>query len=416
MCIDESTIGDLCRSRRRQQGRLPNILPEWYPPLWPAADHRRRSSEAVEMPDGRRILVFNPSYPPVKCGVGAYTRGLAEALADAGHDVTVVTSRGVPTSAETNPRVLGLLREWDIGGFLRVLPRVFVPRPEVVVSSFPAVVPGRYSRLLYLLPGLATALLRRPRTVLIVHEFVRTGDAERARLGLALRMADRIVAVTEAERDGIVRQYPSVADRVIVRHNPATLPVVPDDARADAELRASLGPADRPVVGFIGLLWAPGKGFEELLEAVARSDALLMATGALDPANEYHAHLEARIEQLGLGDRVRWMGTLGDEQAGRFLRSVDAVALPYQGGAESGYTTLLAALINGAAVITTRGPQQPEWLRDGETAVLVEPCDPAGLAAAIERVRGERQLAERVRAGARSLGFGWGRLVAAVAD
>ena len=159
----------------------------------------------------------------------------------------------------------------------------------------------------------------------------------------------------------------------------------------------------------------PARGLEELLEAVARSDALLTATGTLDPANEYHAHLAARIEQLGLGDRVRWMGTLGDEQAGRFLRSVDAVALPYQGGAESGYTTLLAALINGAAVMTARSAAARK-VRDGETAVLVEPCDPAGLAAAIDRVRGERQLAERVRAGARSLSFGWGRVVAAVAD
>jgi glycosyltransferase involved in cell wall biosynthesis len=368
------------------------------------------------MPDGRRILLFNPSYPPVKCGVGDYTRGLAEALADAGHEVTVVTSSAVPSSPGTNPRVLGLLKEWDIRGFLRALPRVFTPRPEVVVSSFPAVVPGRYSRLLYLVPGLARVFLRRPRTVMIVHEFVRTGDAERARLGLALRAADTIIAVTEAERDGIVGKYPSVAARVIVRHNPATLPVVGDDPRADAEVRTSLGPAERPVVGFIGLIWAAGKGFEDLLEAVARSDALLAATGTLDPSNEYHAHLTARIEQLGLGERVCWMGTLSAEQAARFLRSVDAVALPYQGGAESGYTTLLGALINGAAVITTRGPQQPDWLRDGETALLVEPRDPAGLATAIERLRSEPELAEHVRAGARSLSFGWERLVAAVAD
>ena len=84
-----------------------------------------------------------------------------------------------------------------------------------------------------------------------------------------------------------------------------------------------------------------------------------MATGSLDPANAYHEHVAARIERLGLGERVRWLGFVSDEEAGRMLRAVDAVVLPYRGGAESGYTSLLAALVNGAAVITTRGPQQP---------------------------------------------------------
>jgi hypothetical protein len=67
-----------------------------------------------------------------------------------------------------------------------------------VVSCFPAAVNGRYSRLLYLVPALAKALLGRPRTIFIVHEFIRTGETERGRLRLALWAADRIVAVTEA--------------------------------------------------------------------------------------------------------------------------------------------------------------------------------------------------------------------------
>jgi glycosyltransferase involved in cell wall biosynthesis len=362
-----------------------------------------------------RILVFNPSYPPVACGVGAYTRGLATALVRAGHDVTVITCAPSTTMADGPPRVLPLVREWGIGGFLRAWPRFARARPDLVVSCYPAACDGSHSAL-YLVPGLAKALLGRPRTIFIVHEFVRAGEIEQRLLRLPLWAADRIVAVTEAERDAIVTRYPSLAARTVVRHNPPTIPVAAVDPEADTRMRAALAPRERPVIGFIGLLQLAAKGFEELLEALARTDALLVATGSLDPANAYHAHVAAQIERLGLGARVRWLGFVSDEEAGRLLRAVDAVVLPYRGGAESGYTSLLAALVNGAAVITTRGPQNPPWLRDGETALLVDSEDPAALASAIERMLTDDRLAAQVRAGARGLPFGWEQIVEAVID
>jgi glycosyltransferase involved in cell wall biosynthesis len=361
-----------------------------------------------------RILVFNPSYPPIRCGVGAYTRSLASELVLEGHDVTVVTSAGLVSAAEGAPRVLPLLREWDIRSFLRAWPRFCRPSPDLVVSCFPAVVPSRYSRLLYLLPGLAKAALGWPRTIFIVHEFIRTGEKERRWLGLALRAADRVVAVTEAERDAILARYPSLERRTVVRHNPPTTPVADPDPGADARMRAALAPDGRPVIGFISLVHAPTKGFEELLEALARTDALLATTGSLDPGNAYHAHIAAQIERLGLGERIRWLGFVADEEAARMLRVVDAVALPYRGGAESGYTSMLAALVNGAAVITTRGDRSPPWLRDGETALLVDPEDPAELAHAINRLLSDKYLAIRVRAGAQALPFGWDGIVEAI--
>jgi glycosyltransferase involved in cell wall biosynthesis len=362
-----------------------------------------------------RILVFNPSYPPVACGVGAYARGLATALARAGHDVTVITGAASTNTVDGSPRVLPPLRDWGVRAFLRAWPRFARPRPDVVVSCYPAVVvKGSYVRLLYLVPGLAKALLWRPRTIFIVHEFIRADETEQRLLGLALRAADRIVAVTEAERDAIVARYAWAAARTVVRHNPTTIPVAADDPQADARMRAALGPPERTLIGFIGLLWAAAKGFEELLEALARTDAVLVATGSLDPANAYHAHVAAQVERLGLGERVRWLGFLSDDEAGRLLRVVDAVVLPYRGGAESGYTSMLAALVNGAAVITTRGPQNPAWLRDGETALLVDPEDPAALAGAIDRLLTDDRLAARVRAGARGLSFGWDEIVEAV--
>jgi glycosyltransferase involved in cell wall biosynthesis len=388
---------------------------------WPIRWRRKRAADRVPaIFDGEegerarmRILIFNPSYPPVACGVGAYVRGLATALVEAGHDVTVIASTTSTTMADGPPRVLPLVRGWGVVAFLRTWPRFASSRPDLVVSCYPAACEGSHSAL-YAVPLLARALRGRPRTVFIVHEFVRSGGVEQRLLGVPLLTADRIVAVTEAERDAIVARYPSVAARTVVRHNPPTIPVATLDPDADARARAELGSQERPVIGFIGLLWGAPKGFEDLLEALARTDVILAATGSLDSANGYHQHLAAAIERLGLGERVRWLGFVSDEQAGRLLRAVDAVVLPYRGGAESGYTSLLAALVNGAAVITTRGSQTPPWLRDRQTALLVDPQDPVGLAGAIADLVTDEDLAARVRAGARGLSFGWEEIVEAV--
>jgi len=243
---------------------------------------------------------------------------------------------------------------------------------------------------------------------------VRTGETERRLLGLALRAADAIVAVTEAERDAVVARHPRLAGRIVVRHNAPSIPIAADDRVADARARAALAPPQSPLIAFFGFIWSAAKGFEDLLEVLARNDALLVVTGALDPANAYHAHIAAEIERLELGERVRWLGFLESDEVARLLRAVDVVALPFRGGAESGYTSLLASLVNGAAVITTRGPQNPPWLRDGDTALLVDPADPAALSGAIDRLLADTELALRLRAGARALAFGWEEIVDAV--
>jgi glycosyltransferase involved in cell wall biosynthesis len=362
-----------------------------------------------------RILVFNPSYPPVRCGVGDYTRGLAHALAAAGNEVTVVTGQQVTPAAAGPPRVLPLLRNWDVGGFVRqAWPRVRRLHPDVVVSCFPAVVQGSRSRLLYLLPGLAKGLLGRPRAVFVLHEYIRIGESHRRWLPLALLAADRVVAVTEAERDAVVARYPRLASKIVVRHNPPNVPIAPDDPAADAAMRANLGPADRPLLAYFGFIWDPKKGFEELLGALALTEAMLVVSGSLDPENAYHAHIASEIARLDLEDRVRWLGYLDEAEIGRLLRAADAVVLPFRGGAESGFTSLLAALVNGAVVITTQGPRNPPWLRDGETAQLVPERDTEAIAAAIVRLASDAALAVRLRAGARALSFGWDELVEAV--
>ena len=366
-----------------------------------------------------RILVFNPSLPPMPCGIGQYTARVAGALSDAGHEVTVVTSGALEGGPTPGPRVrvVPALRQWAPLDYVRAWPRFARPRPDLVVSGYPSLIPGPKARLLYLLPGLAKLTLGRPRTVFVVHEFVRTGPLPQRLLALALRAADDVVCVTDAERDAVVVRYPFAGSRTRVVQNGSSIDAVPVDPVAAAALRRRIA-GDRPLVVFAGRLSSADKGFEELVEAVAGTEAVLAATGTLDDAHAVHAVVAARIERHGMRDRVRWLGDLDDADMGHLLQAADAIAVPFRGGAEGGYTSLLAPLVAGAAVVTTSGPRTPEWLRDGDNALLVPPADAVALGAALRRVLGDRALAQRLRAGAGALRplFGWQRVASELAD
>lgn len=149
-----------------------------------------------------RILMYHPAYPPARCGVGEYVRALAVTLTEAGHDVVVVTGRSVTTRSDGPPRVLPLMRDWGVTDFLRTIPHVVRPRPDIVVSCFPAIHHGRWVRMLYLLPGMAKLTLGFPRTVFIDHEFLRADarSATRSRWHCAPPTASSPSANTSATR------------------------------------------------------------------------------------------------------------------------------------------------------------------------------------------------------------------------
>src|SRR3954465_3626219 len=122
--------GDSVRPAAAQAEDVPNP---------PGGAGARQEGSDRPVPRRLRILVFNPSYPPVACGVGDYNRGLAAALVRAGHDVTVITAAQIPAEEGGPVRVLALLGNWDVGSFLRAWRQFARPRPDLVVSGFPAV-------------------------------------------------------------------------------------------------------------------------------------------------------------------------------------------------------------------------------------------------------------------------------------
>jgi glycosyltransferase involved in cell wall biosynthesis len=171
-----------------------------------------------------------------------------------------------------------------------------------------------------------------------------------------------------------------------------------DVAAFDAVLahRRRCRPAGDGRILFVGRV-VREKGILDLLAALT----LLQARGRrvrLDVVGDGEGRAAAEDAAAPLDGAVRFHGTCGDVRP--FMLDADLLALPSYG--EGLPRALMEAGAAGLPVIGSRVPGIMEIVRDGETGMLVEPGDAAGLAGAIERALGRPRdtalLGERARA------------------
>jgi N-acetyl-alpha-D-glucosaminyl L-malate synthase BshA len=110
------------------------------------------------------------------------------------------------------------------------------------------------------------------------------------------------------------------------------------------------------------------------------------------------ADAEDEVRKLGIDDRVQFLGKI--DNVAPLLASADLFLLPSQ--SESFGLSALEALASGVPVIGTNAGGMPEVVRSGETGVLCEVGDVAGMAsAAIELLNDKSRWSSMSELGAR---------------
>jgi len=288
-------------------------------------------------------------------------------------------------------RVAEVDSRWDLRGMLGTWQRLRRLRPDVLHIHHVWPAADRY------LAALARAAGTRH---LVVTEHI-VGSAhspgQRALKRHELARADTVTAVCGAVVQMLVDDYGIPRDRVRVVPNGAE---PPDEALEAPRARAW---RERFSASLLRPLWAVAgrleeqKGHAVLLDALAdvRRRGLdftlaVAGDGALRP------QLEERAAQLGLGERVRFLGALDD--VGPLLAAADAVLLPSLW--EGLPLVLLEAMVRSRPVIASAVGGVPEVIEDGVSGVLVPPGDPAALADELERFHRKTERAVRLgRAG-----------------
>ena len=227
------------------------------------------------------------------------------------------------------------------------------------------------------------------------------GPRSGARVSEAVERIDQICAVSISIGDAAaalgrprrpVRIVPNGADTTVFLPRPA------------ADARAHLGlPAQGPIVTFVGKL-VPRKGVDTLIEAMGilgrrpGGAPLLVAAGI----GEMRAGLEARAAELGVADRVRFVGKIAHDDVGWWMSAGDLFVLP---SLSEGLPTVVCEAMNCARpVVATAVDGTPEIVRDGETGILIPTGDPQALADALARILDDAPLAARMGEAALRIG------------
>jgi glycosyltransferase involved in cell wall biosynthesis len=142
-----------------------------------------------------------------------------------------------------------------------------------------------------------------------------------------------------------------------------------------------------------------GKGSYDLLQAAAITTPPVRVSFGGDGEADT---VRARADELGIGERVQVLGWVQADAKTRELDRANIFVLPsYNEGLPM---SVLEAMAAGLPVVTTPVGGIPEAISDGVEGFLVDPGDVAGLAARLEQLAGDPELARRMgRAGRRKV-------------
>jgi glycosyltransferase involved in cell wall biosynthesis len=286
---------------------------------------------------------------------------------------------------------------------------------------------------------LGAPLRRSTRTVVTIHDlgYLRFPEAHTRAHRFYLRLstlwsaraATRLIAVSSATRDDLVRVARVPAAKITVVHHglserfrpvedPETIVAVLERYRLRDTEKGRHGDTEAPLAYFlyVGTV-QPRKNLVRLIEAFAQMvqandpnvqsaicNLQLVIAGKRGWLTEA---IERRAVELGISERVRFTGYVADEDLPALLSGALAFVLPslYEGFG----MPVLEAMACGAPVLASNTSSLPEVA--GDAALLVDPTDTMALTNGLARLAADAELRVDLRARglARAATFTWDR-------
>ncbi len=201
----------------------------------------------------------------------------------------------------------------------------------------------------------------------------------------AMRDLHRVITSTEKEKEEIVRLYGT---------EPGKIGVVPCGVNMDlfkpgekTAARQKLNLSDEKTLLFVGRI-DPLKGIEQLIEALTYLEyggrVKLVVIGGDEDSQDAIIRLQSMTKQLGLKDKVSFLGIVQHRDLPAYYRAADICVVPSH--YESFGLVALESLACGTPVIATDVGDMSRIIQQNETGYVVEDNNPAELAGKIGRM------------------------------
>lgn len=371
-----------------------------------------------------RILLISGEYPPMEGGVADFTHLLGASLADLGVEVHVLTSTKAAQSSNPAVHCHPLMHSWSWGALYSAVRHLCDEiHPNVLNIQYQAAAYGLHPAInLFPLLNRRIPVVTTFHDLLVPYLFPKAGPL-RWGANLVLARGSSAVIATNAEDRAKLRGYRWLRRLEVIPIGSNITPSLPVGYDRDAWRRRWKLDDGALLLCYFGFLNA-SKGGGELIAALdhlvssGRDVHLLMmggAVGASDPTNRaYLGQVQRMIRERGLEHRVIWTGYMPPDVVSACFGAADICVLPYRDGVSFRRGSLMAALVHGMPIVSTRPQVALPELCHGENIWLAPLQAPEAIAAAIAHLADDPALRQRLSAGAKALSheFDWARIAA----
>jgi len=298
-----------------------------------------------------RVLLITGSYPPMACGVGDYTSGLAKALVAHGDiSVCVLTSKGASEHDIVNAlQVFPIMNNWTLVELFKAVKVIWSSCSDIVHIQYPT--QGYKGGLLsWFIPLIA--LLMRKKVVQTWHEIYSSSND--IRLLIKGVVSGGLVVVRPEYEKKLPTKLQWILRNKKMRfiRNASAIPNINLSKRKQAEVKRKYIKEQKRLIVFFGFIY-PHKGTELLFDIADPELDQIVIAGQFGSDDKYHQKILERANAKPWAGKVTITGFLSSQDIASLLAVSDAVILPFRTGGGEWNTSIHTAVLQKSFVLTT---------------------------------------------------------------